>query len=87
MTETQVRIGIYLQQNGGLPETFDLLPVREGYLNRTTDAWGRPLNFQIEGDRFTLTSLGRDGVSGGTGDDADLIREYRVIDGEISEIR
>jgi hypothetical protein len=87
MGESSFRIGIYLRQNGRLPDSLDILPVRPGYTNATTDGWGRPLRFQLDGDRFTITSLGRDGIVGGTGDDTDLVRKYRIVDGAIDEIR
>jgi hypothetical protein len=36
------------------------------------DGWDRPLVYVVEGDRYTLTSLGRDGRPGGVGLDSDL---------------
>jgi hypothetical protein len=42
---------------------------REGWAN---DAWGRTLIYQCSDKHFRLTSYGHDGVSGGTGLDADL---------------
>ena len=86
MVETEVRMGMYLKQHGKLPETFKELPVREGYVNRTDDGWGRPLIKNVDGDGFSLTSLGRDGVEGGTGEDADIVRKYRIIKGEIEDV-
>jgi hypothetical protein len=62
--ETSVRIGIYVNSNGKLPSNFNVLAMRPNYSNRTTDAWNRPLIYQIEGDTFSLTSLGADGVAG-----------------------
>lgn len=40
------------------------------------DPWGRPYGYALNetGDRFVLTSLGRDGVVGGEGEDGDLSR-------------
>jgi hypothetical protein len=70
MDETIVRMDIYLQKNGRLPPDFSSLPVREGYMNRTTDGWNRPLMYTIEsGNTVVLKSLGADGKPGGTGDD------------------
>lgn len=47
------------------------------YLRRgrvPSDPWGRPFHYASAGpDQFTLTSYGRDGVAGGTGEDADVI--------------
>lgn len=36
------------------------------------DGWGRPFVYVIEGDRYMITSLGRDGKPGGIGLDSDL---------------
>jgi hypothetical protein len=36
------------------------------------DAWGRPLHYEIQGDKFAILSYGRDGLPGGAGLDADL---------------
>jgi hypothetical protein len=88
ITETRVRIDIYLANHDGtLPPTLAVLPLRGGYANRTTDGWNRPLIYQIEGDGFSLTSLGRDGVSGGSGPDADVTEKFRVVDGKLEEVR
>jgi hypothetical protein len=87
MTETSVRIEMYYQRNKRLPADLDVLPVRENYANRTTDAWNRPLRYAVDSDdTFTLTSLGEDGAPGGTGDDADVIRKYRVEHGEVQSV-
>jgi hypothetical protein len=87
MTETYVRIGLYYQQHNKLPTNLDVLPVRENYTNRTVDAWGRRLRNIVDSERtFSLSSLGKDGISGGVGDDSDLVWKYRVVNGEIEEV-
>jgi hypothetical protein len=87
MTETYVRIGLYYQQHNKLPASLDMLPVRENYQNRTADVWGRPLRYTVDSEStFSLSSLGRDGMSGGAGEDADLVQKYRVVNGEIEEV-
>ena len=83
MTETSVRIGMYLKEYGKLPENLDVLPIRPGYINRTTDGWERRLVFHLEAVQFTLTSFGRDGVPGGIADNADLVTKARVVAGEV----
>ena len=84
MVEASVRIGMFVDHNKELPASLTLLPRREGYANRVVDAWKRPLIYIVNSqDSFTLTSLGRYGVVGGTGDDADIIQKYRVIDGNV----
>jgi general secretion pathway protein G len=39
------------------------------------DPWGRPYVYRVPGDKgeFQLMSLGRDGKSGGVGEDADIV--------------
>lgn len=86
MTETSVRIDLYLQANGKLPSDLSTLPARPNYSNRTTDGWNRPLAYKVEGDSFTLSSLGRDGVIGGTGDDADWLQVYRIVNGQVEQV-
>jgi hypothetical protein len=86
MTETKVRIEMYLQKNGRLPPDFNSLPVRENHVNQTDDAWHRPLLYTIEsGNTVVLKSLGADGKPGGTGDDEDLTQRYRVENGRLVE--
>ena len=84
ITETSVRIQIYYQRNKRLPADLSVLPIRENYSNRTTDAWDRPLRYTIDSDNsFTLSSFGKDGVAGGTGDNTDLTVKYRIEHGEV----
>jgi general secretion pathway protein G len=48
---------------------------RGPYLKRgvPADPWGRPYEYRLlEGDQYELLSRGRDGTSGGDGEDADL---------------
>jgi hypothetical protein len=88
MNETAYRIGMYLRSHGDLPDGISGLPVRDGHLNRTTDGWGKPLVFErTSSNSFTLTSLGRDGASGGNGDDQDIVRRYQVENGEIDAVQ
>ena len=77
--ETHVRMHLYLLEHRQCPETLSQLPQRDGYMNRTTDGWDRPLIYSVDdGGIITLSSLGRDGVAGGTGDDQDTTRRYRT---------
>jgi general secretion pathway protein G len=84
--ETSVRIGIYYQQNAHLPESLSDLPKRNGYVNKLTDAWDRPLIYKVAGNEFTLSSLGKDGAIGGEGEDADLVRRYKIVGGVVKEM-
>jgi len=77
MTETFARIDLYARSNNSVPLSIDVLPKREHYMNRTTDGWGRPLQYSASPDgTVSLGSLGRDGVPGGQGEDADISEAY-----------
>lgn len=77
--ETTVRIHMYMTANGEYPTNLSVLPIRNGYANRTTDGWGRTLVYDVDDEGIiSLESLGRDGKPGGEGDDADIIRRYRT---------
>ena len=55
-------------------------------MNQTTDGWGRQLHYSLSQDGIiSLTSLGRDGVVGGQGEDADITEAYytRRADGTL----
>lgn len=36
------------------------------------DGWGRPLHYEVKGDKFKIVSFGRDGLPGGVGLNADI---------------
>jgi hypothetical protein len=55
MTETEVRLGIYLENNNTLPKSLEVLPIRAGYANRTADGWGRPLIYETNENGFIVT--------------------------------
>ena len=75
--ETFARIGLYAKQNNSIPPSLAVLPKRTGYAKQTTDAWKRPLRYEVASDGvITLASLGKDGRPGGDGDDADITRAY-----------
>jgi hypothetical protein len=77
MTETFVRINIYAETNRATPPSLDALPKREGYANRTTDGWNRPLLYRVAQDGIiTLTSYGADAKPDGTGEHADISMSY-----------
>ena len=78
MIETFARINLYAESNGSIPLSLDVLPTRKGYMNRTTDGWGRPLMYSVATDGvITLTSFGADAKPGGIGPDADISQSYR----------
>jgi hypothetical protein len=61
--ETFVRIELYAQQHKAIPSSLDVLPKREGYANRTTDAWNQPLKYEydVSNGKITLTGYGKSG--------------------------
>lgn len=84
LSATTLRIYMYLCERRQFPTSIEELPKRKGYANCIEDGWGRKLIYTIEKDQiFSLSSLGKDGVVGGTGDNKDITRKYRVkrIDG------
>jgi Type II secretion system (T2SS), protein G len=81
ISETFFRIHLYAKANGSLPSSLLGLPVRAGYANRTMDAWERPLQYEISDTGvLTVRSLGKDGSTGGNGEDEDIIVRYRGRD-------
>lgn len=81
ISETMYRIHFFAKNKGEIPEDLSLLPIRENHSNKTCDWWGRPLIYFIDKDKhtLTLTSLGRDGLRGGEGDNKDIYASYYYI--------
>jgi general secretion pathway protein G len=91
----QQALNLYRLDNGGYPTTDQglqalvskpqsgTIPARwnpEGYLEKVqTDPWGHPYMYLSNGERYTLKSLGADGVDGGEGKYAD--RDSRDLSG------
>lgn len=75
--ETFYRVHLYGKQSHKIPDSFDVLPVREGYANQTTDGWKKNLILEIKDDKImTITSYGKDGKPGGEGEDADVSKSH-----------
>ena len=59
------------------PTTEEGLQALQPYLKKAVpnDPWGRPYVYRAPGEKneFELVSLGRDGKSGGSGEDADIV--------------
>jgi hypothetical protein len=72
------RILRFASVHGVLPKTADQLPRMNGYDNGVVDGWGRPILWHIDGEKVTMTSYGRDGIPGGTGEDVDMIGVFSV---------
>ena len=79
MTETIVRIEMYMKEHGEPPPNLAVLPTRKGYANSTTDGWGRELQYTVDKNGvISLTSLGADGKPGGDGLNKDIVHRYRT---------
>ena len=74
MHDTFDRIEAYIEENGNVPRSLSVLPLRRQYADRTTDGWGRELLYIVGDDEtITLKSLGADGQTGGHGEDSDIM--------------
>ena len=77
METMKQRILHYARTHNELPKTAADLPLLTSRDNTVQDGWGRDIRFEIATNGIvTLTSLGRDGRPGGTGDDADITRAF-----------
>ena len=83
MTLLKYRILVYAREHGQLPAELSLVPSRPGFSDRNTDAWGRSIIYQVDSSGMVvLKSLGRDGISGGAGKDADIVCTFGSRDRE-----
>ena len=74
------RILRYASIHNAAPTSLDQLPLIEQRDNDVVDAWHRPILWQLDGDKVTLISYGRDGQPGGVDDDADIIGVFSMKD-------
>jgi hypothetical protein len=80
MVDTLLRIREYMIQHRKYPLDLTGLPTLDDHGSDTNDGWGRPLHYAVSADGvISLTSLGRDGLPGGTKADADIRRRYRTL--------
>jgi hypothetical protein len=64
-------------------QSHDQLPAAlKAVSDRTQDAWKRDIDFEVSGDVIVFRSLGRDGATGGTGEDADIVRSFPPHDAQ-----
>ena len=66
------RVLRYSRLHDSLPKSLNDLPEIPGKSSRNQDAWGREILMSFADGKATLTSLGRDGKPGGSGEDADM---------------
>lgn len=81
------RILRFAAHHNTLPTSIDQFPHFEGYHNGVKDGWGKPILWKVDGNTVVLTSYGRDGVPGGSGEDADMVGVFltKTANGEWSE--
>jgi len=87
MSFTKLKLGsieggirrFYLE-NGGLPEDLRDLgnPDPRLFDNADKDNWGNEIIYCVESNSVTLTSLGKDGKAGGTGENTDIVVSFSV---------
>jgi len=81
MFVTKRRILQYAHTHDQLPPDLASLPPMPGYDTSITDGWGRTFIYQTNTTGIvTLESLGRDGIVGGSGADADIIHAFPTRD-------
>ena len=77
METMKQRILHYARTHNEFPKTVTDLPLLSSRDNTVQDGWGHDIRFEIATNgTVTLTSLGRDGLPGGAGDDADITRTF-----------
>ena len=73
----------YRLEHRRFPSSEEGLAAIEPYLKKAlpNDPWGRPYVYRVPGQRgdYEVYSLGRDGKSGGTGEDADIGAVHAVV--------
>lgn len=81
MEVTKRRIIQYALQYNRLPGNLSELPLMPDNDSKTTDAWGRPLDYSFDASGVvTLRSLGADKRVGGDGENRDMIGIFAARD-------
>lgn len=78
MDITQQRILAYVAAHRRLPASLLELPKVQGRDSEISDGWGRPIRYAVNGRTVTLSSLGKDGLPGGTGENSDVDLTFAV---------
>jgi hypothetical protein len=77
---TKERILRYVRLHDCLPQSPSDLPEIPQRDNSLQDGWGREILTSFVDGKATLTSLGRDGRPGGSGEDADMSGVFSLKD-------
>ncbi|HMK72826.1 MAG TPA: type II secretion system protein GspG [Myxococcaceae bacterium] len=69
---------LYRKDTGRFPSTADgLVVLAPKYIAAVgEDGWGRPYHYESDGGSVRIWTLGRDGLPGGEGADADLVAQF-----------
>jgi hypothetical protein len=77
MTILKRRVLQFAHSRGELPHSLTDLPELRGFHDRIRDGWGRDIEFDVSASGVvTFRSLGRDGIVGGSGEDADMLASF-----------
>jgi general secretion pathway protein G len=66
----------YRLEHGDFADVATWRRLTEGEHSSFYDPWGRPYQYERTADGVTIRTLGRDGVNGGSGMDADLSAHF-----------
>ena len=81
INRVQSALNAFGRQFGRPPGSLLELEESGFLLLQSNDEWGRPLIYSVDGSGLVeLGSLGADGKPGGSGDDADLLRQFLTWD-------
>jgi hypothetical protein len=77
MTILKRRVLQFAHSRGELPHSLTDLPELRGFHDRVRDGWGRDIEFDVSSSGVvSFRSLGRDGIVGGSGEDADMLASF-----------
>jgi hypothetical protein len=73
MTVTEGRIHDYAATHHHLPSKLSDLPrLADNRNDSIIDGWGNAIQYEVDGQSVTLLGLGKDGLPGGDGQNADI---------------
>ena len=79
----KTRVLEFARKHGELPSSLSVLPANQARDNSILDGWHREILFEVSTSGIlTFRSLGRDGLVGGSGEDADITRSFMARDSQ-----
>jgi hypothetical protein len=77
------RVLQFAQSHGELPKTLAVLPTMERDDSSIQDGWKRDIIFEVSNSGVvSFRSFGRDGVTGGSSEKADIVRSFPARDAQ-----